>query len=288
VPIVIDFASQIRELQDDFQRVADLHPWVDLNVPPWEGKQGLLAEGDADADPPGPRLGLALHTGVQTAVLHSVISRLYDLTRRAQRLLSRVLEKDTAIPLGVKQGIREWEQQFCGGGWLRWLWAALPVGPSAESGERQSSFPPAQARQLADLGRHRPVDPCGGFYIGNYALAAALALSLLDEAVSATSQLSCPEEKPHPAGPDGGRWLWWENHRYAIPQGRVYRLIEYMWNRDSARYDCLIRSVFDDPVTPQTIRSCVNRVNKALPSGFRWRLSTDSENRQLVKVLKGA
>jgi hypothetical protein len=91
-------------------------------------------------------------------------------------------------------------------------------------------------------------------------------------------------QAPHPDGLEGGRWLWWQNQRYDIPQGIVYRMIEYMWNRDSARYDDLIGPVFDEPVEPQTIRSYANKVRNALPCGWPWRLSTDATSRQLTKA----
>ncbi len=92
------------------------------------------------------------------------------------------------------------------------------------------------------------------------------------------------QEEPQTDGPEGGRWVWWKNERHDVPTGNVYRMIEFMWDRHSASYDDLIGPVFDDPVEPQTIRSCANKVKNALPTGFPWRLSTDSESRQLTKV----
>src|SRR5262249_37548642 len=89
---------------------------------------------------------------------------------------------------------------------------------------------------------------------------------------------------PRPDGPNGGRWLWHQNARYTIPQGNIYRLLAYMWDRDSASYDELYSKVFDSAVKPQTIRSYANKANSALPLGFPWRFSTDSESRQLTKV----
>jgi hypothetical protein len=123
----------------------------------------------------------------------------------------------------------------------------------------------------------------------------AVVLTLLEEFLRAPPQGALGRgqqlgDEPHPDGPEGGRWIWWKNKRYNVPIGNVYRLIEYIWNRDSARYDDLIGPVFDDPVEPQTIRSYANKVKKALPTGFPWRLSTNSVSRQLTKVpaAKGA
>ena len=91
--------------------------------------------------------------------------------------------------------------------------------------------------------------------------------------------------EPHPDGPDGGRWFWWKNNRYDVPQGTVYRLLAHMWDRDSARYNGLEKAnVFDSAVAPQTVRSYANKANNALPPGFPWRLSADSVSRQLSKV----
>jgi hypothetical protein len=98
------------------------------------------------------------------------------------------------------------------------------------------------------------------------------------------SDTSPKQKEPPPDGPEGGRWLWWKNKRCDIPKGNVYKLLEFMWDRDSASYDNLIGPVFADPVEPQTIRSYANKLKNALPSGFPWRLSTNAVNRQLTKV----
>jgi hypothetical protein len=92
-------------------------------------------------------------------------------------------------------------------------------------------------------------------------------------------------DEPHPDGPEGGRWVWWKNERHMVPKGTVYRLLEYMWRRNSASYDQLVdEEVFESEVAPQTIRSYANKVNNALPPGFLWRLSADAVGRQLTKV----
>jgi hypothetical protein len=94
---------------------------------------------------------------------------------------------------------------------------------------------------------------------------------------------------PHPDGPEGGRWLWWQGERSDIPKGVVYRLLAFMWERASASYDALEEAgVFESAVAPQTVRSYANKANNALPHGCLWRLSADAINRQLTKVPKGA
>jgi hypothetical protein len=96
----------------------------------------------------------------------------------------------------------------------------------------------------------------------------------------------------HPDGLEGGRWLRWKGKRYNVPTGVIYRLIQYMWDRDHASYDDLMPdslkpdSVFDTPVIPQTVRSYVNKANNALPPGFPWKLSANATSRHVTKVPK--
>jgi hypothetical protein len=104
-------------------------------------------------------------------------------------------------------------------------------------------------------------------------------------AASAASSLQ-PTETVHPDGLEGGRWLWWNGKRFDVPIGTIYRLLDYMWKRDFASYDSLNAEVFDSPVKPQTVRSYANKANNALPQGSLWRLSANSNNRQLTKVLR--
>jgi hypothetical protein len=92
---------------------------------------------------------------------------------------------------------------------------------------------------------------------------------------------------PHANGPDGGRWLWWDNKQHDIPQGALYRLLSYMWNRESANYDQLYarpNPVYADPVADQTIRSASSKLNKILDKiGVSWRLRCDSRTRFITK-----
>jgi hypothetical protein len=86
-------------------------------------------------------------------------------------------------------------------------------------------------------------------------------------------------------GLEGGRWLIWKNKQHKIPQGTIYRLLAFMWDRNSAGYESLNGDVFDSEVSSATIRSYANKANNALPPGFPWRLSTDAVNRYLTKIL---
>ncbi len=89
--------------------------------------------------------------------------------------------------------------------------------------------------------------------------------------------------KPHPDGPEGGRWVWWKGEKHKVPKGHVYRLIEFMWNRQSAHYNDLDDEVFRRSMAPATVRSYANKVKTALPPGVPWRLVTDSVARCLTK-----
>jgi hypothetical protein len=93
-----------------------------------------------------------------------------------------------------------------------------------------------------------------------------------------------PDAQSHADGPEGGCWIWWQNKRHDVPKGNVYKLLAFMWDRDSASYEALIGPVFDDDVVPQTTRSLANKAGKALKRiGVPWRFSTDSTTRYISR-----
>ena len=64
-----------------------------------------------------------------------------------------------------------------------------------------------------------------------------------------------------------------------IPRGRVYKLLEYMWDRDVASYDDIIADVLDAEAPPQTIRSLLSRTNVTLRViAETWTLHADSRS----------
>jgi hypothetical protein len=199
--------------------------------------------------------------------------------------LFSVLDGPHQIPADVAQEIRDWEQQHYGFGWIRWLWFAVPL----QHHHRYENYPQVAVtalRELRDWCR-----PDGQQKVSSVTVEQAPALAAATPpAVEAIAPALCagvPGSKPHPDGLEGGRWLWWQNKRHDVPQGTVYRLLAYMWNRDSASYDALEEAnVLESAVAPQTIRSYANKANNVLPSGIPWRLSTDSESRQLTKTVK--
>ncbi|MFO0824466.1 MAG: hypothetical protein U0792_15340 [Gemmataceae bacterium] len=95
-----------------------------------------------------------------------------------------------------------------------------------------------------------------------------------------------PGGSSHPDGPDGGRWVWWKGKRHDVPKGVVFRLIEYMWGRDSAPYATLMDEiVWDSNVAPQTVRARVSEANNNLKRiGIPWKLTADTVSRHVTKT----
>jgi hypothetical protein len=92
------------------------------------------------------------------------------------------------------------------------------------------------------------------------------------------------QQQPRPNGVEGGCWLWWEGKRHDIPMGVVYRLIAFMWGRDSAPYGDLDGDVFEGAVLPATVRARTSEVNRVLKKiGVPWRLQADATSRILTK-----
>src|SRR4051812_2912179 len=112
-----DLASQIAELQNEFQHFADLHPWVCLAVPPLRGDYGAFHAGELFG-PPVPQLD---SPGVRLPKWQGsrpVLYRVNTMTDEAHRLLFSVLEGSHQIPPDVEQDIREWDQQNFRYGWI--------------------------------------------------------------------------------------------------------------------------------------------------------------------------
>jgi hypothetical protein len=90
----------------------------------------------------------------------------------------------------------------------------------------------------------------------------------------------------HPDGPEGGRWIWWNNVRYPIAKGKGYQLVEFMWGRESARLNDLIGPdlVWEDGVEDSAIKSCISRANvwlRGIP--LPWELTFDSTSDHVRK-----
>lgn len=105
-------------------------------------------------------------------------------------------------------------------------------------------------------------------------------------------------EKTPEAKPDGTfnvdrSSVWYEGSEHSLPSGQVFRLIRFMWGRETATYDSLHDrnakpcQVFDDPQNDSTIKSRVGDANKAMEElrelGLKWRLSVNKTKRKLNK-----
>lgn len=116
-----DLQSRIADLQTDFQRIASLHPWVCLAIPPLGGEASLLLVGELFG-PPWPKLDLPGVREPECVWDRTIVDHVTTLTMQARKLLFAVLEEHHQIPPDVVADIREWERQTYGLGWVRWLW----------------------------------------------------------------------------------------------------------------------------------------------------------------------
>jgi hypothetical protein len=87
----------------------------------------------------------------------------------------------------------------------------------------------------------------------------------------------------HPDGPEGGSWLWSDNNRHAVPTGRTYQILEYMWDREFAGYDDLLHHL-GTIAELTTIRGWAYDVNNVLhKAGVPWRLKANGRSRVMRK-----
>jgi hypothetical protein len=150
----------------------------------------------------------------------------------------------------------------------------LPGSPTEPRG------PMDRAGCLADLW-----DVLGFFRRALQATASRSELPKTPSPASTNVPTDLQEPPAHPDGVEGGCWIWWRGQRHDIPKGNGYKLLAFMWARDSVAYDDLIGPVFDDPVEPQTIRSLANKANNAMRKvGIPWKFSTDSTTRHITKA----
>jgi hypothetical protein len=141
-----DLVSRIADTQAEFQRVADIHRWVCLDIPPLEGNNALPIVG-----PPGERHPVLDYIPHRLdPMLLPVLDRVNDLTRQAQQLLMQVLATPNSIPADTQAEIREWENHCCEYGWIRWLWYATPMHYVG----RIMNYPQVAANALGNLKDH--------------------------------------------------------------------------------------------------------------------------------------
>src|SRR5262245_4789357 len=110
-----DLASRIRELQAEFQRFADIHPWICFGRRTHEGEFAEPTAAEADGEM--PYFVRSLSSRSARAVLDSV----NDLTCRALKLLLEVLREPNTIPPDKAQWISDFQPTEILQPWVRWL-----------------------------------------------------------------------------------------------------------------------------------------------------------------------
>jgi hypothetical protein len=98
------------------------------------------------------------------------------------------------------------------------------------------------------------------------------------------SRQSSKEKPLHPDGVEGGRYLWLTGKRYDIPKGVVASIIEYMWDKNSVRFQRLIDDILEEEYEDRSICSAVYKANKVLRKHkARWILKPSLKTRQITK-----
>ena len=93
------------------------------------------------------------------------------------------------------------------------------------------------------------------------------------------------ERDRHPDGPEAGVRVWYGGEPVQVT-GRIYAVIDYMWERESASFDDLADAV-NQAVQDGTVHIWVNRANNVLrPLPLLWELEADGVNRFVRKRLR--
>jgi len=98
---------------------------------------------------------------------------------------------------------------------------------------------------------------------------------------SRTSKSEQPKgTEPHPDGPEDPHWLWLNNERHKIGNGRAkqcYDLLKYFWSRESETFQGLLGNgkPWIDPVGDNAFSVAATRFNNNMPKGFPWKLKVD-------------
>lgn len=117
-----DLRSQITDLQNEFQRVADLHPWVSMGVPSSQHGAVVLGESFGPSTLPGVRL---LEGHPEDRQKRPVLDHLWALTANAKDLLFAALNSAHRIPADIAREIAVREKEQYDFGWIRWLHFAV-------------------------------------------------------------------------------------------------------------------------------------------------------------------
>jgi hypothetical protein len=274
--------GRLDQLSAAFTRLADRAPWVRAAFTVKAGKFGWFGFGPADKDGPDPALLRGLRG--DRAQEAAIITELFGLTDQAGLLAMELLQSGSSGNLVSAKSLH------CDikAPWGVWLFILMHLPPTllhcctkGPEGPNQLLFTQLGESEVA-------------VWIDSYPQVCVSALACLKTnsllvAQSNHQQFPSTGKKEkncsHPDGMEGGRWFWWKNKRYDVPRGTIYRLLDYMWDRDSAGYDLLENAeVFDSTVASSTVRSYANKANNALLPEFPWRLSANSVARVLTKA----
>src|SRR5260370_33562529 len=105
-----DLNSRIAALQIEFERYAQLHPWITLAVGSLKDKWGTVRIGAlwGAMAPEWGQPGVGPPTNPK---LCPVVNHVYALTGKANRLLLQVLEKPNQLPADIQQEIRDCDKK---------------------------------------------------------------------------------------------------------------------------------------------------------------------------------
>jgi hypothetical protein len=83
-----------------------------------------------------------------------------------------------------------------------------------------------------------------------------------------------PAAESHPDGPEPPYWFWWNNQRLSWEKHQTpWKLLNYMWNRERAHVDDVLRDLWDGDYSASVIQTNASRANAALPLGCKRKLS---------------
>jgi hypothetical protein len=97
---------------------------------------------------------------------------------------------------------------------------------------------------------------------------------------------SAPTPAVHEDGPGNDGRLWWNNKPHHIPP-KPFRLLNYMWDKDSAKTVKVMEYVWeeDDDVTDAAVKSVIHKLNEILgKAGVPWKLSMRSRGEDISKI----
>jgi hypothetical protein len=116
-----DLMSRLVQLKDDFQHIADLHPWICISIPRTT-QPGTCLLGEAGT---GWEM-LAEVVYPEDRTRRVVLDHVNELTFQAENLLMALIQYDSILPADLRQEIKD-ESPASTFRWVRWLRHAVPI-----------------------------------------------------------------------------------------------------------------------------------------------------------------